>query len=65
MQKLIISKKLLVCEKDKVYNSLKELRYGSIMILTDADVDGSHIKGLIFNMFHYFWPSLFLKLTAL
>ena len=52
-------KKIIGLRKDKIYNSLKELRYGSIMILTDADVDGSHIKGLIFNMFHYFWPSLF------
>jgi DNA topoisomerase-2 len=32
------------------------------MIMTDADNDGSHIKGLILNMIHYFWPSL-LKLN--
>jgi len=30
--------------------------------MTDADNDGSHIKGLILNMIHYFWPSL-LKLN--
>jgi DNA topoisomerase-2 len=28
------------------------------MIFTDADNDGSHIKGLIINFIHSFWPSL-------
>jgi len=34
------------------------LRYGSIMMMTDQDHDGSHIKGLIINMIHHWWPSL-------
>jgi len=55
-------KKILGLQQDKVYTSLSELRYGRLMIMTDADNDGSHIKGLILNMIHYFWPSL-LKLN--
>ena len=33
------------------------------MIMTDQDHDGSHIKGLIINFIHHFWPSL-LKLNG-
>ena len=42
----------------KEYKDTKELRYGHIMVMTDQDHDGSHIKGLIFNFVHHFWPSL-------
>jgi len=51
-------KKILGLQQGKVYTSLSELRYGRLMIMTDADTDGSHIKGLVLNMIHYFWPSL-------
>lgn len=40
------------------YTTTERLRYGSVMIMTDQDHDGSHIKGLIINFFHHFWPNL-------
>ena len=51
-------KKILGLQQGKVYTSLSELRYGRLMIMTDADNDGSHIKGLGINLFDSGWPSL-------
>eukprot|EP00747_Dinoflagellata_sp_TGD_P123238 gnl/TRDRNA2_/TRDRNA2_173778_c0_seq1.p1 gnl/TRDRNA2_/TRDRNA2_173778_c0~~gnl/TRDRNA2_/TRDRNA2_173778_c0_seq1.p1 ORF type:complete len:1255 (-),score=308.74 gnl/TRDRNA2_/TRDRNA2_173778_c0_seq1:103-3867(-) len=36
----------------------KDLRYGAVMIMADQDHDGSHIKGLLINFFHHWWPKL-------
>jgi len=38
--------------------NVKSLRYGHLMIMADQDHDGSHIKGLVINFIHHFWPSL-------
>jgi len=57
-QELAHIKQILGLESGKVYTDLKQLRYGRIMIMTDQDVDGSHIKGLLMNLFHTDWPSL-------
>ena len=51
-------KKILGLQQGKTYEDTRDLRYGRLLIMTDADHDGSHIKGLILNMFHFFWPSL-------
>jgi len=51
-------KRILGLEHGKVYKDVKSLRYGKVMIMTDQDVDGSHIKGLLINLFHTEWPTL-------
>ncbi len=38
--------------------NFKKLRYGKLMAITDADVDGYHITGLLFNFIHKLFPSL-------
>jgi DNA topoisomerase-2 len=51
-------KKIIGLETNRKYMDTKSLRYGRIMVMTDQDQDGSHIKGLILNLFHTMWPSL-------
>ena len=59
---LININKILGLVHKKKYESISELRYGYITLLTDQDNDGSHIAGLLFNYIHHFWPEL-LKLN--
>ena len=51
-------KRILGLQHGRTYTDIKQLRYGRVMIMTDQDVDGSHIKGLLINMFHAEWPEL-------
>ena len=39
----------------------KGVRYGKVMLMTDQDYDGFHIKGLFINFIHRFWPALLSK----
>ena len=57
-------KKIIGLQKGKEYTekNISDLRYRYILIFTDQDNDGFHIKGLVMNWLHYEWPSL-LKLN--
>jgi len=37
---------------------IKKLRYGRVMVMSDQDTDGYHIKGLLINYFTFNWPEL-------
>nr|ABC17641.1 DNA topoisomerase IIalpha [Trypanosoma brucei] len=50
--------KIMGLDLSQKYTSTEGLRYGHLMIMSDQDHDGSHIKGLIINMIHNYWPDL-------
>lgn len=57
-EELTAIKKILGLEQGKQYKDISELRYGRVMVMADQDHDGSHIKGLLMNLFHAEWPGL-------
>lgn len=42
-------------------STMNTLRYGRLVILSDQDVDGMHIRGLIHNFFRLKFPSLLMR----
>jgi DNA topoisomerase-2 len=57
-EELTAIKKILGLEQGKRYTSVADLRYGRVMIMSDQDVDGFHIRGLLMNLFHTEWATL-------
>ena len=42
----------------RIDKNFKTLRYGKVIVVADADVDGIHIEGLLINLIHTLFPTL-------
>jgi DNA topoisomerase-2 len=58
ISKIITAIGLTPGKKYNTTEALSELRYGSVILFTDQDYDGTHIKSLVINFFHWFFPEL-------
>jgi DNA gyrase/topoisomerase IV subunit B len=43
-------KQIIGLKHDVKCTSLDQLRYGRVLILSDSDLDGNHVKGLLLNV---------------
>lgn len=64
-EELTAIKAILGLRQGQKYKDIGGLRYGRVMIMADQDHDGSHIKGLLMNLFHTEWPDLMQRMGFL
>ncbi len=60
-EEIMMMKKIIGLQEKVDYSidaNFKKLRYSRVVILSDADDDGHHIKGLFMNFIGHYWPSL-------
>lgn len=55
-EEILNIKKILGLQTDTQH--IRNLRYSKILIMTDADYDGFHIKALLINFIDFGWPHL-------
>ena len=50
--------KILGLKHGVKYTSTSQLRYGHVLIMSDQDIDGFHIRGLVKSIFSSHWKEL-------
>lgn len=57
-KEIIELKQIMGLKQGEVIHDTSTLRYGRVCLMTDQDLDGFHIKGLMMNLFDCMWEEL-------
>lgn len=58
-EEIVNLKRILGLQQGEDITDVSKLRYGKVCLMTDADYDGFHIKGLLMNLFAVLWKGSF------